>query len=80
MNDIASLIIRALIGLINGIVGIFGILLWSERHTSQCSQVGESRLDREARGWQEWVLASWYWLALAVAISALLGGTLWWFR
>ncbi len=80
MIDIASIIIRAVVGLFDGITGIFGVLRWSERSTSQTSRVGESRLDREARSWQQRVLSSWKWLVLALLVaSSLIGGAIWWF-
>lgn len=80
MSDIPSIIIRALVALIDGIMGIFGLLHWSERHVSKTSRVGDSRLDREARSWRERLLESWYWIALALLIiAALIGGALWWF-
>ena len=80
MSDIASLIVRAVVALIDVVMGVFGLLHWSERHQSQSSRVGESRLDREARSWQAWILDSWGWLALALLIiAALIGAALSWF-
>jgi hypothetical protein len=80
LSDIASIIIRALVGLFGGIIGIFCVLRWSERRTSQTSQAGAARLDREARSWQRRVLGSWKSLALALLVaSSLIGGAIWWF-
>jgi hypothetical protein len=80
MSDIASILVRVVVAIIDGIMGLFGVLQWSERHMSQTSRTGESRLDQEARSWQERVLDSWYWFVLAlVAITSAVGGAIWWF-
>lgn len=80
MDDIASLLMRAVAGIIQGVVGFFDLLHWSDRHASEPTRVGESGLEREARSWRERVFDSWYWLAFALFILAgLIGGAIWWF-
>lgn len=79
MSDLLSLLIRITVGIINSVMGIFGVLSWSERHLSRDSRVGESPFDREARSWQGLTLASWRWLAVALlVIAALISGAAWW--
>lgn len=79
MSEIAALILRAVVAVVGVIMDVFAVFSWSERHGAQNSRMGESRLDQEARGWQQLVLRSWHWIALALlAIGALIAGNLWW--
>lgn len=80
MSELFSILLRLLLGIIDGIMGIFGILHWSERHLSKNSHIGESQMDREARSWQEWLYDSWQWIVfIIICIGLLVGGTLWLF-
>ncbi len=80
MDDIISILIRAIVWLLDCIMSIFRLLCWTERKMSETSTVGESPLDQEARDWQDWVFDSWQWLALVLLLfAALVGGITWYF-
>jgi hypothetical protein len=68
-----EIILKALIQLLDSIIGLFQLGHWLEKRSAENSRMGESKLDREARSWQEKIIRSWYFISLLLFL--FLGGT-----
>jgi hypothetical protein len=74
MSDLAGPVIRAIVGVIDFVIGVAELLLWSERKVAEGSHVGESRADRAARRFYEQVIDWWQWIAIGLVLTALIFG------
>lgn len=63
-----EIIAKALISLIDGVMALFGIAHSAERHVSDSSRVGRSKMDEDAHNWREKIFNSWNLFALLVLI------------
>ena len=78
MHDIVSILIRSAMVLVDGIMGIFGILHWTDKHLSESSRVGKSSMDQKRHDIGELILDSWFFFSLMVIlILSLIGGFIW---
>jgi hypothetical protein len=59
-------------------MGIFQIFHAVDRHISDQSTVGRSRVDREADEWREMFILHWQWVALGLLVLAGLLGCGYW--
>ena len=78
MSDFGGIILRAIVGIANGIIGFVQILHWSDRRISGGSVVGESRIDKEARDWRGRLFLHWQWAAAALLVLAAMAGGGYW--
>jgi hypothetical protein len=77
MSDLAGPFLRAVIGIVDFVMGVLGLFLWSERRISSGSGVGESRADRAARRFYEQILDWWQWIGIGLLLTALIFGGYW---
>jgi hypothetical protein len=74
MSDLAGPFIRAIVGIVDFVTGVVGLLLWSERRLSTESRVGDSRVDRAVRRTYEQILDWWQWIGLGLLLTGVIFG------
>jgi len=74
MSDLAGRFIRAIVGIVDFVAGVVGLLLRSERRLSSDSRVGDSRVDRAVRRTYEQILDWWQWIVLGLLLTGVIFG------
>jgi len=77
MSDLAGPLFRAIVGIVDFVTGVLGLLLWSERRISSRSRVGNSQLDRAVRRTYEQILDWWQWIGIGLLLTAVIFGCYW---
>jgi len=68
-----EILIKALVSLIDGIMAVIGIAHDAERHLSDSSRVGRSKMDNDAHNWRERIFNSW--AVFAILLLLFIGGS-----
>lgn len=63
---------------VDGILGLFGVLRMGSERMAESSRVGESPMEAESRRWWDQLFNRWLWLSLLLlGIAAALGASTW---
>jgi hypothetical protein len=77
MSQLAAPVLRAIVGVIDFVIGVLVLLVCSERRIAEGSQPGESRADRAARNFYEQIIDWWQWIGIGLLLTALIFGGYW---
>jgi hypothetical protein len=61
-------IVRAFISLINGVLALFGIVHAVDKHLSENSTVGRSKIDEDSHNFRENIFHSWWLISLLLLL------------
>ena len=74
MEELIGFVIVLLVRVLDGIMGLIGLLHFGERHIAENSRVGESPLEQKSRHWWGHVFNRWFWISMVLlGIAAALG-------
>ena len=80
LEELIGHLIAFAVRVVDGILGLFGILRAGSRILMENSRVGESPMEAESRQWWDRLDNRWFWLSLLLmGIAAVLGvSPEWW--
>ncbi len=74
LEELVGSVIVIAVRVVDGILGLFGILRAGSRTLMENSRVGESPMEAESRRWWDRLDNRWFWLSLLLlGIAAALG-------
>jgi len=79
LEEIAGHILVIAVRIVDGVLGLFGLLRAGSETLAENSRVGESPMEAESRRWWERLFNRWFWLSLLLlGIAAWLGASVEW--
>lgn len=70
LEELIGHLILFAVRMVDGILGLFGVLRAGSRTLTENSRVGESPMEAESRRWWDRVDNRWFWLSLVLLIIA----------
>lgn len=79
LEELSGHLIVFAVRVVDGILGLFGVLRAGSRTLMENSRVGESPMEAESRRWWDRLFNRWFWLSLLLlVIAAWLGASVEW--
>lgn len=70
LEELIGHLILFAVRMVDGILGLFGVLRAGSRTLMENSRVGESPMEAESRRWWDRLYNRWFWLSLVLLIIA----------